>query len=171
MKRISDISMLRLALTIACDRPHVATAMGMTAPRMNLSWWREGEGRRQGVYEAFKLQRLNAFDDGLHERINTRHSLLQRIQACAEDGFVAIHESGMDCDCVTFAGIYRYKVPANFYAVHKTMEEAERGADGRLHLTVIKPSEAEGVQYRSRDNVMEAYEDGHPHAVVARSPE
>lgn len=153
-----------------CTVLDVKIALAMVEAMPN---WREGGlDRWRARNEALLLKVLNGEEDrGLHRRINERAALAARIASCAENGVVSIHESGMDCDCVTFSGILRHAVPATLYAVNKEMCDAQQWADGPLHLTVISPSEAKGVEYKSRDNVMEAYEDGHPHSVVARMPE
>lgn len=168
----SNLTLLRVLLDIVQHRTHLAMYAGIAfrEPKPFRGWrWRE-QHLEAAALDVWRLKVLHDHDDAVHETINRRAAMFERIQECAEGGFVAIYESGMDCDCVTFSGIHRHKVPATLYAVLKEMDAAYAASDGNLSLSIIKPSEAEGVEYKSRDNVMEAYEDGHPHAVVARMP-
>ena len=70
----------------------------------------------------------------------------------------------MDCDCVQYAGKVHI-IPATGRALDKLYDDINRWTDGPFSLHLVRPSEAEQVRYRSRDRIMEAYEDGHPHCV------
>jgi hypothetical protein len=173
---MNHFATLRNLLTLR-ERHSPAVAFANAYP-MPVRSYTEGWHAETAARDVWRLKMLHEFGianverrSWLDERINERAALAARIASCAENGVVSIHESGMDCDCVTFSGILRHAVPATLYAVNKEMCDAQQWADGPLHLTVISPSEAKGVEYKTRDNVMEAYEDGHPHSVVARSPE
>lgn len=97
-------------------------------------------------------------------RINERAALVERIRECAEDGRILVVESGMDCDCVRYAGLLR-SCPAtvrDFYALH---DQVMRAAEGPVSLFIDRPSNARCHAYHSRDLALEAHEDGHPHCV------
>lgn len=94
---------------------------------------------------------------------------IAQIELLAEDGKVAVIESGRDCDCVEYDGrvhIIEATVEA-FDALHDSISE---WADGPFRLQLSKVSEATGVKYQSRDLVMEARENGHPHYIVSQYP-
>lgn len=173
---MNEYATLRRLLTLReRNSPAVAFANAYPVPVRS---YREGWHAEAAARDVWRLKMLHEFSianaercSWLDQRINERAALAARIAECSENGIVAIWESGMDCDCVTFTGIMRYEVPATLGAVSKEMYDAYKHAEGRLTLAVISPSEAKGVEYKTRDNVMEAYEDGHPHSVVARSPE
>jgi hypothetical protein len=77
------------------------------------------------------------------------------------DYFVAIVESGMDCDCVQYSGKVTL-VLADWREVVKHMDDAEHWADGPIRFAIVAPSEAQGIRYTSRDRIAEAHENGHP---------
>ena len=97
-------------------------------------------------------------EDWLEER---RH-LAAVIAKDAEDGEVAIIESGMDCDGVKYWG-RACVVPASVMAVLLWEKRTEEWADGPFYWHIERPS-AE-VESGSRDLGMEAFEDGHPHVI------
>jgi hypothetical protein len=80
---------------------------------------------------------------------------------------VAVIESGMDCDGVSYDG-KRHLIPATREAWNRLYDDIAQWADGPFNLVLASPLDP--VQYRSRDNVMEAYEDGHPHSITWRQP-
>ncbi len=92
------------------------------------------------------------------------------IQAYAEDGMVCYIESGRDCDCVEYDGKVHGPVPATAQAYEELDTLIGEWADGPYHLALCRPSEVKKVKYESRDLVMEAHEDGHPHSIVSRFP-
>lgn len=152
------------------DRRDVAQYVTTHLPYPNRSYMRDGMGAPQAAQEVWRWKMLSDYANHLDERINQRARLAQALAACAENGKVVIEESGMDCDCVTYSGRLR-EIDATVMAYNKLQDETAAWADGPFHFSVLKPSEAVSVKYASRDNVMEAYEDGHPHHVVARSPQ
>lgn len=94
------------------------------------------------------------------------NAYLRRI---AEDGKVAYIESGRDCDCVEYDGRV-HVVDATWEAFEKLQDDVGEWADGPFHLSLCRVSETRRVRYESRDLVMEAFEDGHPHHIVSRFP-
>jgi len=91
-----------------------------------------------------------------------RQSLIKAIAECAEDGKVAVVESGMDCDCVQYSG-YRHLIDANVKAYDALRRRIAESADGRIYLDIARPSE--DVEQSSRDLALEAFEDGHPYSI------
>lgn len=86
------------------------------------------------------------------------------IERCAEHGKVALVESGMDCDCVSY-GNHATVLDADLKAVEAHIDSALSWADGPMHFCLMTPSEAALLKPRSRDLAAEAHEDGHPHSI------
>lgn len=89
-----------------------------------------------------------------------------RIRALARKhpGYVALVESGRDCDGVQYSGIVRY-VKATFDSVNDAIADIRYWSDGPCHISIAKPSEVDGIEYTSRDLGMEAFENGHAHCI------
>lgn len=100
----------------------------------------------------------------LDEHINRRAALLTRIETCAEDGKVALVESGRDCDGVRYTGRVRL-IEATPRAYWAEYEQVADWADGPFSFAIVRPSEATGIEYQSRDLTLEAFEDGHAHCL------
>ena len=103
----------------------------------------------------------------LDEAITARGALADRIRRCAQNGMIAMVESGRDCDGVQYSGKVKL-VPATMAAYVEEYNRTAEWADGPFCFTVMSPSEALRVQYTSRDLVMEAFEDGHPHVIYSK---
>lgn len=103
----------------------------------------------------------------LHRKTHDRLQFLRCLKDYVVAGKVRVCESGCDCDCVTYDGRVHVidATPAAFDALHDRIGE---WADGPYSLRLLRPDEH--VPHISRDNVLEAFEDGHAHYVVARSP-
>lgn len=98
------------------------------------------------------------------EARRARQDLHERIAECEENGMVVVIESGMDCDCVQYDG-RKHPIPATVQAFDKLAQSIGEWADGVFTLSIVSPSEAREISYRSRDRALEAYEDGHSHIV------
>lgn len=88
-------------------------------------------------------------------------SIAAQVNACAENGKVAVNYSGMDCDCAQFSG--SVVLPALPVAVRHYIDDALKWADGLLSHRVERPSER--ARPWSRDLAMEAFENGHPYSI------
>lgn len=95
--------------------------------------------------------------------------LNEHIASIAEDGKVAWVESGRDCDCVEYSGRVHI-VDATYQAYVELDERLGEWADGPYQLALCRVSETQSVTYESRDLVMEAHEDGHPHVIYSSFP-
>lgn len=104
-------------------------------------------------------------DSARKEELTERLATKRRIAACAEDGKVAIVESGRDCDGVEYSGKVSI-IPANLGAFCAAHDEIANYADGPFRLGVERPSIARTLRYESRDLVAEAFENGHPHVLI-----
>lgn len=93
--------------------------------------------------------------------------LIHLIATKAEGGKVCAIESGRDCDGVQYAGKV-HTIDANIAAWRKLYDDLGNWADGPFSLSVASPSEARAIEYTSRDLVMEAHEDGHPHVIYSQ---
>lgn len=102
----------------------------------------------------------------LDDRINKRAALAASLASNQENGMVALFEGGRDCDGVRYHGRSCGLIPATVQAYWQEHSRIAEWADGPFYLQIVKPSEAELVVYTSRDLVLEAYEDGHPHRIV-----
>lgn len=98
------------------------------------------------------------------ERINERAGLMQRIAKCNENGWIAVVESGRDCDGVKYSGRV-HDCEANPQAYHKLCSDILSWADGPCGFYITHPSAAAEISYESRDLGAEAFENGHPHAL------
>lgn len=85
---------------------------------------------------------------------------LAHIRDCAENGRIAVIESGMDCDCVQYDGVV-HECDATIQGYRALCDRIAESSDGRFYLRIVKPSDAQNVKYRSRDRAFEAYENGH----------
>lgn len=106
----------------------------------------------------FDIERAHAL---VAMRINTY------LASLAEDGKVAWVESGRDCDCVEYDGVVHI-TDATVAAYEALSDRINDYADGPFRLRLCRVSETRQIRRESRDLVMEAYEDGHPHAVYSR---
>lgn len=91
----------------------------------------------------------------------------EALKAYAENGRVAYVESGRDCDCVEYSGKI-HVVDATYEAFQELEREISEWADGPFVLEIARVSETRDVRYESRDLVLEAYEEGHPHHITSR---
>lgn len=76
-----------------------------------------------------------------------------------DDGVVYVHVSGVDCDHCSYG--YSSKRTSLFDAF-KCVESAYANAEGRVSCGMY--SEPMG-NFRSRDYILEAFENGHPYSV------
>lgn len=84
-----------------------------------------------------------------------------RIKACAKGSRrVWVYETGRDCDGVTYAN-RPYKIAATVAAYEREIARIGRWADGPFSLHVIPAHAAKNMRSWSRDNILEAFEDGH----------
>ena len=96
----------------------------------------------------------------------SRQNFLATIKDSAESGKLALVWSGRDCDGVQYSGQVEL-VNANIAAVTKAVDHTYDWADGPCNFYIERPSVARRLTYDSRDLVMEAHEDGHPHVIYA----
>ena len=101
-------------------------------------------------------------------RANVLH-LITLIASHAQNGKVCAVESGRDCDGVEYSGKI-HTIDATIAAWRELDDDIGQWADGPYHLSVASPSEAETIEYASRDLVMEAHEDGHRHVIYSQFP-
>lgn len=99
-----------------------------------------------------------------HERTQARRNYLARLFALAEDGKIAVIESGRDCDGVAYSGCVTI-VDANVEAVQAHIDHQVKWADGPVWFDLERPSAAAAIEYKSRDLTLEAFEDGHSHVI------
>ena len=96
-----------------------------------------------------------------------RQGFLTNLRQMAEGGKIAAIESGRDCDCVEYSGKVHI-IDATVAAYNALHDDLSDWADGPFRLCLERPSVAQRVKYESRDLVMEAHEDGHPHVIYSQ---
>jgi hypothetical protein len=138
---------------------------------MNIHSFRRALIGCNGVSETQRLKYLNVVyekDYDLNEARDHRHKVLRDMRAVlrlAEEGRVAIVFSGMDCDGVQYGGDVRY-CPATIASARELIERQCASADGPIYWSVERPSVAVKISYRSRDRILEAFENGHAHSIT-----
>lgn len=109
-------------------------------------------------------RRLPAVDFTINERAQWKAQL----DASTEGGRVAVCRSGMDCDCTKYFDVRITEAPASIVAWLRDHERHCEWLDGPESTWFDRPSNfVEGDCHESRDLILEAFEDGHPHVVYA----
>lgn len=98
---------------------------------------------------------------GRSDWLAVREETARRIAELAENGAVAVIESGMDCDGVQYSG-HVHIIAASVVRLELLDKHTNEWADGPYYLSLERPSKARQVEYSSRDLGMEAFENGHP---------
>lgn len=101
---------------------------------------------------------------GRSDYLAHRAVLASTLKAHAENGMVAVIESGRDCDGVAYDGRVSL-IPAMVVAYERHDQQIAEYADGPYHLSICTPSAAKSIEYTSRDLTMEAFENGHQHVI------
>lgn len=123
-----------------------------------------------GVRDGRRLHLLAKMESLYHkleeatERRVRRQTFLRHIREYAEGGQVAVVWSGRDCDGVRYTGYVRL-VEATVQAVAEHIAHTYEWADGPCACYIERPSVGRFIESHSRDLVMEAFEDGHPHVI------
>lgn len=107
---------------------------------------------------------IREFRYPVHDHLTERAALKLHIEACTEGGKIAIHRSGMDCDCTQYRSCRIVDAPKSVFAFVHGEEKHREWLDGPESMWIDKPSRSvEG--HASADRALEAYEDGHPGTV------
>lgn len=117
------------------------------------------------VRETYRLRLLNVFsenrlDDAINDRAYVQDALKRGV---LPDGSVRVIENSIDCDHCSGQYVHKLAGPS-FLLYQKLYREVCRGAEGPFSLTVL-PADEDVPEFESRDYVLEAFEDGHPHSV------
>lgn len=113
----------------------------------------------------FILNQWSEEGQQFHQRLNKRWNMMAQIDECRRaDGKMWITESGMDCDCSRYSG-HLHECDANIISFYKLWDYIGEWADGPFSLYPITEKQAGESRPTSRDLVMEAHEDGHPHSI------
>lgn len=126
--------------------------------------------RRVGASDAEVLKTLHRAAmpnlEDLHESVQNRVAIYKKLSTHAENGNVALIESGMDCDCVRYSGHVHIvsSEPKEFWHAVDRMYD---GAEGPIQWYIERPSVARTINSTSEDLILRAFEDGHPHVVYA----
>ena len=91
-------------------------------------------------------------------------TLIRQVKEFAEQGKVAMVNSGMDCDCSRWENAYSI-IPATVEAVDAWVNDFYSNAEGPQSYRLERPSVAKKLQRSSRDLALEAFEDGHPYSI------
>lgn len=118
-----------------------------------------------GVNDGLRLSMLNdVYEHNDHSALTQYQTIKKACEVLAEDGQIAIVWSGMDCDCSTYRRVHT--VPATVKDVVKDIEHTYYWADGPCSWVLERLSKAYDDGFQSRDLILEAFEDGHPHCVT-----
>ena len=107
-----------------------------------------------------------------HGRLEQAHNHTQRriaenakIAAAAARGEqIAVVWSGRDCDGVRYSN-HVSMVEADRKVIDKHIEHTYEWADGPCNYRLVSSTDADALQYTSRDLTMEAFENGHAHRI------
>ena len=105
-----------------------------------------------------------------HARMNDRLELAAQIAAARRpDGTMLVGETGRSCDGVEYAHRPR-AIPATAADYWREVGLLDQWADGPFRLHVLTEEQAAAWRPYTRDRVLEAFEDGHPHCIVSAFP-
>ncbi len=125
--------------------------------------------RRAKVSDAEILSTLHMLTsdriEQMHEATQERVAILRKLREWAEDGKIAIVESGTDCDCVQYTG-HVHVVSAERTEFWKAVDRMYDSSEGSISWYLCRVSETHNVKQTSRDRVLEAYENGRGTRVV-----
>jgi hypothetical protein len=116
------------------------------------------------VPDAKRLKFLDRILAGRFEqaqrRTDARRFWLHQLSTLQEDGQIRVIVWSRDCDHCE--GYHTYVVPVASLDVR--IESDFASAEGPMHHTLARPSQEPDLP-RSRDRILEAFEDGHPWSV------
>jgi hypothetical protein len=92
-------------------------------------------------------------------------ALASEVERKREKGRIAICESGMDCDCVSYSNRI-HVVAANAATVAHAIARIYSGAEGPVTTYLMPPTHARRLTYAARDLAAEAHENAHPHRIT-----
>jgi hypothetical protein len=114
----------------------------------------------------WKLGKIKIADTQGYDYLARKVGLVDKIASLAEDGKVAVVYNERDCDMVQSNGNVEI-LPASAVAFIRWLDKKLEWAEGPVNWELYSPSETVGIEQTTRDLVMEAFEDGHPHVVYA----
>jgi len=125
------------------------------------------EQEKKGI---FKLWARNRIEERRHllseatEARQKRATILRQVVEYAENGKIAMVNSGMDCDCSRWENSVSI-IRATVKSVDKWVNDFYANAEGPQSCRLERPSVAKKLQHSSRDLALEAFEDGHPYSI------
>ena len=125
------------------------------------------EQEQKGI---FKLWARNRIEERRHllseatEARQKRATILRQVVEYAENGKIAMVNSGMDCDCSRWENSVSV-IRATVKSVDKWVNDFYSSAEGPQSYRLERPSVARTLQHSSRDLALEAFEDGHPYSI------
>lgn len=128
--------------------------------------WFDRDTKREDFDKVYRVMRKvgdrgNIVDESL---LAERQQLQQTIAKYKMDDVVCLVESGRDCDCVEYTHSQLIE-KATVMKVWSRQTDIYSWAEGSCYVGYCSPDERPGNY--SRDLVMEAYENGHPHYVTS----
>ena len=124
--------------------------------------------RAKNLSDALILKTLNDIvaDDLeiLHDKVQGRIDVARKLRTYAEHGYIAVIESGMDCDCVAYSGhVHLFSAaPERFW---REVDNMYYNAEGPITWYLERPSVATSVESTQRDLALEAFENEHPYSI------
>jgi hypothetical protein len=74
-----------------------------------------------------------------HDPLRHRARIRSRIDACTQDGMIAIHRSGRDCDGVHSWSVTHIPAPVSVLAFLKAEDEHNSWLDGPETMSIVTP--------------------------------
>ena len=128
-----------------------------------LTFEQERNGIRQIGLRNRIEQRRGFLSEAQDARIR-RMTIIRQVKEFAEQGKIAMVNSGMDCDCSRWENSVSV-IRATVESVDKWVDDFYKNAEGPQSYRLERPSVAKKLQRSSRDLALEAFEDGHQHVV------
>lgn len=125
--------------------------------------------RDSGASDTLQLKLLHYYAKHLEQEglspVQRARAMRTQLRELAENGRVLLVEGGRDCDGVQYWGRVR-EIDATLKAYETAVYWIEYSADGPCWFSLERVSERHTIERGSRDLVLEAFEDGHPHLLV-----
>jgi hypothetical protein len=125
------------------------------------------EQEERGIFKLWARNRIEQRRHSLSDATEARQkraTLIRRVAEYAENGKIAIVNSGMDCDCSRWenrVSVVRAKVKL----VDEWVNDFRANAEGPQSFYLERPSVAKQLQHSSRDLVLEGFENGHSYSI------
>lgn len=125
------------------------------------------EQEERGIFKLWARNRIEQRRHSLSDATEARQkraTMLRQVVEYAENGKIAIVNSGMDCDCSRWENSVSV-IRATVKSVDKWVNDFYANAEGSQSFYLERPSVAKQLQHSSRDLVLEGFENGHSYSI------